>query len=55
MAFGFVNLILAAGVIVTTVYALYGQSPVLGSVAYKAHGNTDAMLDALALAEQTSM
>ena len=55
MAFGFVNLFLAAGVMIAVTLGLYGQTSVLGSVAYKAYGNTDAMLDALALAEQTSM
>ena len=48
---GFVNLILAAGVILTAVFGLYGQTSVLGTAAYKGHGNTDAMLDALDLAD----
>ena len=47
MAFGFVNLFLAAGVMIAVTLGLYGQTSVLGSVAYKAHQNTDAMLDAV--------
>ena len=47
MAFGFVNLFLAAGVMLAVSFGLYGTSPVLGTIAYKSHRNTDAMLDAI--------
>ena len=47
MAFGFVNLFLAAGVMLAVSLGLYGTSPVLGALAYKSHRATDAMLDAL--------
>ena len=36
------------------VLATYGTESVLGSVAYKSHQNTDAMLDALGLPEETT-
>jgi hypothetical protein len=51
MAFGFVNIFLAAGVMLAVTFGLYGQTAVLGSVAYKSHLNTDAMLDAISGAE----
>ena len=54
MAFGFVNLFLAAGVMIAVSFGLYGTSPVLGATAYKSHKTTDAMLDALNIVEQTT-
>ena len=51
MAFGFVNLFVAAGLYIALTLGLYGKTAVLGAVAYKSHRNTDAMLDAIDGAE----
>ena len=54
MAFGFVNLFLAAGIMLGVSFGLYGTSPVLGALAYKSHRTTDAMLDAINVVEETT-
>lgn len=54
MVFGFVNLFLAAGVVLAVSFGLYGTSAVLGTTAYESHKTTDAMLDAIDVVQETT-
>ena len=41
------NIFVALVLVFATSLGLYGLSPVLGTIAYKSHRRTDAMLDAI--------
>ena len=48
------NIFVALLIVLATSLGLYGRRPVLGTVAYKSHKNTDDILDAIEAIEATT-